>query len=408
MDQLTNRANFEDLLRTQLKDGDVATFDRLHVISLDQVATAFGTEWGRIRERAMAIAERVLTQSLTARDGYLMQDDRFVVIFAGLSMAEASIKANQVARRIREKLIGAQGTAMNGIDIAASLLDVRQFGEGAAARPPRGARGHGHFHHAVAEDDRIGGADNLVRRVLNSIEISYVAVWSLQAQQVFGYRLYPSRAVRGKVVSGEAILIERAYDPMVAYLDLFMLETAADMIARGLHNDAQLVVPIHMGTFLNEGKREFEQFAMTLAADPWRQSIVYELIGVNDDTSRAVLENALRLLSPSAKFIIVRCETEASNIEYVKDFGVRHLGISLHAAFISPFGKKTIRKYISHFGNDCLRRGFHTFIWGVDTRLDAQLSIGAGYAMLAGSLFGKPREQPIPPYPVGQRSLFQS
>ncbi|WP_109121721.1 EAL domain-containing protein [Azospirillum sp. TSO22-1] len=405
MDQLTNRANFEDLLRIQLKDGDVATFDRLHVISLDQVAAAFGAEWGRIRERAMAIAERVLTQSLTARDGYLMQDDRFVVIFAGLSMAEASIKANQVARRIREKLIGAQGTAMNGIDIAASLLDVRQLGEGAAARLPRGARA---YHHAVSDEERLGNADNLVRRVLNSVEISYVPVWSLQAQQVFGYRLYPSRAVRGKVVSGEAILIERAYDPMVAYLDLFMLETAADMIARGLHNDAQLVVPVHMGTFLNEGKREFEQFAMTLAADPWRQSIVYELIGVNDDTSRAVLENALRLLSPSAKFIIVRCETEASNIEYVKDLGVRHLGISLHAAFISPFGKKTIRKYISHFGNDCLRRGFHTFIWGVDTRLDAQLSIGAGYAMLAGSLFGKPREQPIPPYPVSQRSLFQS
>lgn len=406
MDQLTNRANFEDLLRTQLKDGDVATFDRLHVISLDQVATAFGAEWGRIRERAMAIAERVLTQSLTARDGYLMQDDRFVVIFAGLSMTEATIKANQVARRIREKLIGAQGSAMNGIDIAASLLDVRQLGEAAKVRPARGARGP--YHHAVAEDDRGANADNLVRRVLNSIEISYVPVWSLQAQQVFGYRLYPSRAVRGKVVSGEAILIERAYDPMVAYLDLFMLETAADMIARGLHNDAQMVVPIHMGTFLNEGKREFEQFAMTLAADPWRQSIVYELIGVNDDTSRAVLENALRLLSPSAKFIIVRCETEASNIEYVKDLGVRHLGISLHAAFISPFGKKTIRKYISHFGNDCLRRGFYTFIWGVDTRLDAQLSIGAGYAMLAGSLFGKPREQPIPPYPISQRSLFQS
>lgn len=408
MDQLTNRANFEDLLRTQLKDGDVATFDRLHVISLDQVASAFGTEWGRIRERAMAIAERVLTQSLTARDGFLVQDDRFVVIFAGLSMQEASIKANQVARRIREKLIGAQGTAMNGIDIAASMVDVRQLNEGAAAKAQRGARGRAQYHHAVAEDDRSGNADNLVRRVLNSIEITYVPVWSLQGQQVFGYRLYPSRAVRGKVVSGEAILIERAFDPMVAYLDLFMLETAADMIARGLHNDAQLVVPIHMGTFLNEGKREFEQFAMTLAADPWRQHIVYELIGVNDDTSRAVLENALRLLSPSAKFIIVRCETEASNIEYVKDLGVRHLGISLHAAFISPFGKKTIRKYISHFGSDCLRRGFYTFIWGVDTRLDAQLSIGAGYAMLAGSLFGKPREQPIPPYPVSQRSLFQS
>lgn len=407
MDQQTNRTNFEDLLRHQLKDGDVATFDRLHVISLDQVATAFGTEWGRIRERAMAMAERVLTQNLTARDGFLVQDDRFVVIFAGLSMQEASIKANQVARRIREKLIGVQGSVMNGIDIAASMVDVRQFGDGPKVTV-RGPRGHSQYHHAVAEDDRSSSADNLVRRVLNSVEITYVPVWSLQSQQVFGYRLYPSRAVRGKVVSGEAILIERAFDPMVAYLDLFMLETAADMITRGLHNDAQLVVPIHMGTFLNEGKREFEQFAMTLATDPWRQNIVYELIGVNDDTSRAVLENALRLLSPSAKFIIVRCETEASNIEYVKDFGVRHLGISLHAAFISPFGKKTIRKYISHFGSDCLRRGFYTFIWGVDTRLDAQLSIGAGYAMLAGSLYGKPREQPIPPYPVSQRSLFQS
>ena len=407
MDQQTSRANFEDLLRSQLKDGDVATFDRLHVISLEQVAAAFGTEWPRLREKALALAERVLTQNVTTRDGYLVQDDYFVVIFAGLSMQEALIKAGQVARLIREKLIGAQGSSLNGIDIAASVMDVRQFGGKDGQKAPRGPRGHSHCHHALG-DDRGGSGDILVRRVLNSIEIAYVPVWSLQHQQVFGYRLYPSRAVRGKVVSGEAILIERAFDPMIAYLDLHLLEMATDTIQRGLHNDAQLVVPIHMGTFLNEGKREFEQFAATLAADPWRQYIVYELIGVNDDTSRAVLENALRLLSPSSKFIIVRCETEASNIEYVKDFGVRHLGISLHAAFISPFGKKTIRKYISHFGNDCLRRGFYAFIWGVDTRLDAQLSIGAGYAMLAGSLFGKPREQPIPPYPVSQRSLFQT
>ena len=394
MDQQTTRGNFEDLLRSQLKDSSVSTFERLHVLSLDQVAAAFGAEWGRIRERAMAIAERVLTQNLTPRDGYMVQDDSFVVIFAGLSTQEASLKANHVARRIREKLVGAQPSGMGSIEIGASVMDLRALGAGGRAVPEA--------------DARSSTADNLVRKVLNSVEISYVPVWSMLNQQVFGYRLYPSRAVRGKVVSGEAVLIERAYDPMVAYLDLFMLEAAVDMIRRGLHNEAQLVVPIHMGTFLNEGKREFEQYATTLAEDPWRQYIVYELIGVNDDTSRVVLENALRLLAPSAKFIIVRCETEAANIEYVSAFGVRHLGISLHAAFISPFGKKTIRKYISHFGNDCLRRGFHTFIWGVDTRLDAQLSIGAGYAMLAGSLFGRPREAPSAPYPVSQRSLFQT
>ncbi|HYH22184.1 MAG TPA: hypothetical protein VD995_26545 [Azospirillum sp.] len=409
MDDQVNRVNFEDLIRRQIKGGGTTAFDRLHVISLDQVASAFGAEWPRIRERAMAIAERVLQQNLTLRDGFLVQDDRFFVIFAGMSMQEATIKAAHVARRIREKLVGAQGAAMGAIDIAASVVDVRNLGADAAVTPAdRGATRHGLRAASVAHTHAERHDDTMVRRILESIDMAFVPVWSLQSQQVFGCRLYPSRAVRGKVVSGEAILIERAYDPMVAHLDTFMLRAAVDLIERKQHSDVQLVVPVHMGTFLNEGRRDFEQYAATLACDPYRQTIIYELIGVNDDTSRAVLENALRLLAPSSRFIIIRCETEASNIEYVKDFGVRHLGISLHAAFISPFGKKTIRKYISHFGDDCLRRGFHTFIWGVDTRLDAQLAIGSGYAMLAGSLFGQPRERPGPPCPLSQRAVLQS
>lgn len=99
---------------------------RLQLIGLGDVRTALGERWGQVRVQALAIAEGVIRQHLSAED--MMErtaDDGFVIFFGDLPEAEASQRARDIAQQVRNRLLGSNTTSLEAkVESFAAEVDV--------------------------------------------------------------------------------------------------------------------------------------------------------------------------------------------------------------------------------------------------------------------------------------------
>jgi len=89
------------------------TAGRIEVIGLQDVKTALGVRWPALAVRARSLARSVLERRLAPEDIFSeIPDDRYLICFGSLAVADARLKAGLIAGEIRERLLSESDTTL--------------------------------------------------------------------------------------------------------------------------------------------------------------------------------------------------------------------------------------------------------------------------------------------------------
>jgi PAS domain S-box-containing protein len=81
---------------------------KIRVVGLEGVRVALGGRWAALAERVMTTAEQIIQRRIGPHDAYSRSEDcAFLICFAEISEDEASLRADAIAREVRERLLGA-------------------------------------------------------------------------------------------------------------------------------------------------------------------------------------------------------------------------------------------------------------------------------------------------------------
>jgi PAS domain S-box-containing protein len=97
---------------------------KIRVVGLEGVRQALGDRWDALAERVMTTAEQIIQRRISPHDAYSISDEcAFLICFAEMSEDEASLRADAIAREVRERLLGA-GEASEAVRIITTTASL--------------------------------------------------------------------------------------------------------------------------------------------------------------------------------------------------------------------------------------------------------------------------------------------
>lgn len=128
-DIATERVYWDDGVNLALTDlvqeAETRASGRVQVITLADFRAAIGELWDKYEQRILIIAESTISRMIGRGNTYIPQDkDTWLLLFSALSEQDALKRADAIAARIGEKLVGAQFTEVPPPLPQASKLDL--------------------------------------------------------------------------------------------------------------------------------------------------------------------------------------------------------------------------------------------------------------------------------------------
>ena len=109
-----------------VRETETRASGRVQVITLANFRTAIGDLWDRYEQRILLIAESTISRMMGRGNPYIPQDkDTWLLLFPAAPEAEAIKRADAIAARIGEKLVGARFSEIPPPLPEASKLDLR-------------------------------------------------------------------------------------------------------------------------------------------------------------------------------------------------------------------------------------------------------------------------------------------
>jgi len=114
-DVLVERTYWDDSVSLALTDlvqeAETRASGKVQVISLAEFRVAIGELWDKYESRILLIAESTISRMIGRGNTFIPQDkDTWLLLFPALPEAEALKRADAIASKIGEKLVGAQFT----------------------------------------------------------------------------------------------------------------------------------------------------------------------------------------------------------------------------------------------------------------------------------------------------------
>lgn len=108
-----------------MQESETRASGRVQVITLAEFRSAIGELWERYEQRILLIAETTISRMIGRGNTYIPQDkDTWLLLFPALSEPEALKRADAIAARIGEKLVGARFSESAPLP-EASKIDLR-------------------------------------------------------------------------------------------------------------------------------------------------------------------------------------------------------------------------------------------------------------------------------------------
>ena len=116
--------DFEEQLREVLGRSGSAVSGRVHLLNLSRIAEHYGPRWPALAEKVDQLIALTISRRLSPRDFFTRaHDGLYVIMFDGLSEAEAKLKCSLLADEITAKLIG-RDTAMETLEVRSAVARV--------------------------------------------------------------------------------------------------------------------------------------------------------------------------------------------------------------------------------------------------------------------------------------------
>ena len=170
------KADFQRKVQEVLARSGTVVGGRVHLLNLGKLAERFGPRWPALADKVDQLIRLSLSRRLSARDFFSRcEDGVYVIVFDGLSEAEARLKCALIADEIAGKLFG-QNAAMSAIDVCSATtrfdgsVDITRFDTADALNALLGQADQYSARDAARPDTPQGGLTPVIEDMLRQIE----------------------------------------------------------------------------------------------------------------------------------------------------------------------------------------------------------------------------------------------
>jgi hypothetical protein len=346
--QTRDATRFNGALRTRLRNvppPHLLTAGRIGMISLEEVKAALGPQWPAQAEKAKAIARSILTQRLAPEDMFAeAEDDCFVVCFATLDVSQGRVKAELIAREIRERLVGVSPHAFTIVS-QVDRIEVDQT-EMAEKNP---------LSSLVRQLD---AAHTQRQQVLALGMTELLANGKLHLSPVFGSMLRSTGVSVARLGGQNLALLSRteAGDPNLVFkLDAMLLGLVLKHLYEQLSagNAPAIIVPVHYPT-LSDKKYAPDYITLCNRMHPSvRGRVIFELKGTPQDVPPLRLEEILCGIAPFSAHRILRTPNLTHKFIDLSRYRLAMLSIGANPSHkADPQGAPAFQSFVSMVRNN--------------------------------------------------------
>ncbi|MBK1663097.1 hypothetical protein CKO10_01045 [Rhodospirillum rubrum] len=411
------QATLDGMLRAYLGERKDSAISKVHLLTLEEIKTAFGDEWPKLSRKAMMLTEGIIRQHMADGDYYWQQNDEsYLLLLSGLEAEEAAAKVMMIADLVRKRLLGNRAVGLPDFGVKASAITVSELLESGASPTleaitrildERLAEEVGVRSLGVRSSARVLSAQN---RIHDSLTVGFRPVWNPSSRLVFAYQGQPYRTTDYGWFAGQWTLYGGYLDPLGIEVDKKVIEVALKPLraARDAKTPPVIILPLHFRSFTGQNRNEMFSLIAALVEECRKDVLAFELVGLFDGLPLNRLPQVVAGLAKLSRFVAVRAAPD--QLEPIRGFleGVRLLGIDLndigrHGS--DPANRARVMTDLARFAKE---RGIASYVWDLRTMEEVRLALDLGYSNLCGQAVGSDTADPHHVYERAIHSLLDA
>jgi GGDEF domain-containing protein len=368
-----------DRLRAQ--DADSVVAGCVQVLGLQQLKDRLGDSWGKLSDRALAIASEALDRNLGGGDIYRMvSDSAFQICFQSRDEAAAKALVARIAADIEARAAAELADAGGELSVDSFVASVPSA-RIQDAKDPLSAL----YANLLNIRDAVNRGVSR-RHSLPALQYAGALFQPIWSNRDFGHTKNRCLldTLAGAAAAKQLEQIEELDDLIEALANLDCVLFAKSI--EGLHyalgdiKQATIILPVHFQT-LALRQPEFLEIAATLPL-PYRRFVLLDLIGVPTAASDRDLLAAL----VTGRSITDRIVLQMSPTDRRMNDAVRKLiwGASTNLGELDHEDPLVAGELI-RFAQLCAEQGLHSFAYGANTIGKATAVVDAGFDYVAGN-----------------------
>lgn len=245
-------------------------------------------------------------------------------------------------------------------------------------------------------------------RVPEELFFVYQPAWLVRREMIAAHCCMPARlASDGTLITGGRAMPSRRRVLENFGLDVLGLLKARNDLDEAATDDFApvVVIPVHIETLETMQFRDYYIECAAAIDEKRRRQVLFEIMGVTDETPSVLIVKAISYLRPYCREIIVRTRIEARNLHLLKEIGVHTVGADLANL---PFREVEWFPMVNEFNERAANARLTTFAHGLRTRSGVSGAVAAGFRYLDGRIIATPIEKPLPNRPWTARDVYSS
>ncbi|KAA0590262.1 GGDEF domain-containing protein [Azospirillum lipoferum] len=413
--------DLERRLKALLSQPQLLSAGRIHMLNFDSLRASLGSSWDELRDRVHSSADRIISRQIGDKDvQFRSGDGEYIIVFATLSRAAASLVCAKIAEELYRLFLGdpkladiTVSTAVGAVDgklmfehasVADLLSAVEQTVEtrgpaeraGGPAAPPASA--------AI-------GAEEARRLKLSQLEMAqigtmYRPLWDVGRQVISTYMCTPVRRFPdGTSVEGMMALSAITEPQQLAKVDIDTLADTVEILDELFRNKFRLMVsvPVCFETLAARRSRQEYLAICQSVPDYLRPFLVFEFLRFPAGVPNGRMSELVNEVRPFCRWTFMRVECRQQSFASLSGTGLT----GLTTMIASDRGTEArIMEDMNSFVAAAERASLKTCIVGITSTSLAVAARAAGATLIAGDRIGRAGEIPQHMLRFGWQDLF--
>ena len=385
---LSSSEDFDTYLNTLIAERKSILTGKIHLLGLENLQREYGDGWQAVSAKVGRYSRQAIEKYLTLADSYTAYGESgFLIIFGELTENEAILKSSMIRKELIRLLSGETGipnlleinTAVahiesnqldhgdSGLAFIARLLEIAEKPAAGQANLPR-----------QPESTETNGSESDAGYIYNP-------VWDVKRNVIATYRCQPTRRNRaGTLLMGYDALVGEDGSDARREFDIEVLKHVTEDL-RHLHSVQRKLVlsmAIDVETLAKRSTRETIAQICQEIPEPYRKLLIFEIVGINEDTPSSRLVQSVGPLAPFARAIIARLPVSFNGFDSWRGSGVHAVGFEL-AEQIG--GEDHVFEAMPIFSGRANSAGLRTFAFGLSSISLVTAAMAAGFDYIDGS-----------------------
>lgn len=402
---------------------------RLQILGFQALQDQLGESWHQLSSRIPEVIETTFRRRLGPQDVFRRYDDLvYLIIFTGLSLDEARIKAHFIAEEIWQQLFG-MGETDDRLDVSLLTINleagevenladldamlVRTFetaAQDAAAlcdddlpwlpAAPRPDIGNAADTAALPARPAPPAASGFAAatRPKGQSALTYTPLWTVRRNAVSSFYARMRLILEPRDVLYGHDILRRTTAPRDMYeFDLATLarvQAEAERLGRR-NSPAVLICPVHYTTLVSrEARQEFLRLCAHLPRAAARH-LIFEVTGLAEGFPPHTAYEIQHWLKPFCRTVWAQIAPLPAAVRNIKEAGFSAVGFDARQLTPARFGYTA-----ALFAEAARKAGLRCYAQAVNTPAAAQAAVRAGFDLLSGDAIQRPLDKVLAPYQV--------